>query len=202
MGRVSDARERLIVATIELVWLDSYGAVSVDAICERAGVKKGSFYHFFKSKDELVIAALEAHWRSRKPILDQLFDPSVPPLERLRNYFSYVYTRQLELKARSGRYLGCFYSAVGMSAAHENPAITKKVQDILSNYEKYYERALRDAAKGGMRIVDIPGKSKQLFAFMEGVLTQARIQDDAHLIRNLSTAAFRFLGVELQDEAA
>jgi TetR/AcrR family transcriptional repressor of nem operon len=195
MGRVSDARERLIEAAIDLVWRDSYGGVSVDAICERAGVKKGSFYHFFKAKDDLIIAALEAHWATRKPILDQLFSPTVPPLERLRNYFSYVYTRQLELKSKSGTYLGCFYSAVGMGCGHDNPAIAKKVQDILSNYEKYYERALKDAVKSGLRIDDIHGKSKALFAFMEGVLTQARIQDDVELIRNLSTSAFRFLGL-------
>jgi TetR/AcrR family transcriptional repressor of nem operon len=201
MGRVSDARERLIVATIELIWVESYGAVSVDAICERAGVKKGSFYHFFKTKDELIITALEEHWRSRKPILDQLFAPSVPPLERLRNYFTYVYTRQLELKARSGRFLGCFYSAVGMGCGRDSDPIARKVQEILGNYEKYYARALKDAVKSGLRIDDIGSKSKALFAFMEGVLTQARINDDVELIRNLSTSAFRFLGVS-EEKAA
>jgi TetR/AcrR family transcriptional repressor of nem operon len=202
MGRVSDARERLIEATIDLIWTESYGAVSVDAICERARVKKGSFYHFFKSKDELVIAALESHWQSRKPILDALFPPSVPPLERLRNYFSYVYTRQLELKARHGRFVGCFYSAVGIECgARQNPAIARKVQDILSNYHKYYERALRDAVKSGLRIDDPGSKSKALFAFMEGVLTQARIQDDVEQIRNLGASAFRFLGVEAAEAA-
>jgi TetR/AcrR family transcriptional repressor of nem operon len=50
MGRTSDAKERLIEAMIELIWTGSYGSTSVDQICERAGVKKGSFYHFFESK--------------------------------------------------------------------------------------------------------------------------------------------------------
>lgn len=202
MGRVSDARERLVVATIELAWGQSYGAVSVDAICEHAGVKKGSFYHFFKSKDDLIIAALEEHWQTRKPILDELFAPSVAPLDRLRNYFSYVYTRQLELKAKSGRFLGCFYSAVGMGCGRESEAISRKVQQILGNYEKYYARALKDAVKSGLRIDDIGSKSKALFAFMEGVLTQARIQDDGELIRNLSSSAFRFLGLHEHKKAA
>jgi TetR/AcrR family transcriptional repressor of nem operon len=62
MGRTSDARERLIETTLDLVRRDGYGAVTVDAICEAVGVKKGSFYHFFPSKDALVIAALDWHW--------------------------------------------------------------------------------------------------------------------------------------------
>ncbi len=106
-----------------------------------------------------------------------------------------MYTRQLETKARSGRFLGCFYSAVGMGCGHDSPHIAKKVQEILSNYERYYERALKDISKSGLRIDDISTKSKALFAFMEGVLTQARIQNDAVVIRNLSSSAFRFLGL-------
>src|SRR2546423_4144499 len=80
MGRVSTARARLVQGTIDLIWTESYGSVTVDAICERARVKKGSFYHFFRSKDELVIAALDAHWEARKPTLDNLFAPPRPPL--------------------------------------------------------------------------------------------------------------------------
>src|SRR5437899_1851978 len=98
MGRVSDARERLVAATIDLLRSESYGAASVDSICERAGVKKGSFYHFFRSKDELVIAALDAEWQSRRATLDALFSPTVPPLLRLKSYFASVHERQVQLR--------------------------------------------------------------------------------------------------------
>ncbi|HZS37565.1 MAG TPA: TetR/AcrR family transcriptional regulator [Polyangia bacterium] len=203
MGRTSDARERLIEATIELTWQD--GTVSVDAICERSQVKKGSFYHFFKSKDELVIAALEAHWASRKPHLDRIFSPTVLPLERLRAYFAYVFQRQKELKAKHGQFVGCFYTTVGMSCAPQSPAIAEKVQEILANYTRYYESALRDAvARGdiGNRRHDVVARAKNLFAFMEGVLAQARLQDDAEIIRTLGASAFAFLGIEEPRAAA
>ena len=42
MGRVSDAKERLMEAVRELVWTGSYGSTTIDQICEKAGVKKGS----------------------------------------------------------------------------------------------------------------------------------------------------------------
>ena len=65
MPRVSDMKERLTEAAMGLIWENSYGATSVDAICERAGAKKGSFYYFFKSKSELAAAALEGDWSAR-----------------------------------------------------------------------------------------------------------------------------------------
>jgi len=45
MGRVSDAKERLMEAVEELIWKGSYGSTTIDQICEKAGVKKGSFYY-------------------------------------------------------------------------------------------------------------------------------------------------------------
>ena len=50
MGRTSNAKERLLQVAFDLIWQQSYGAVSVDDICQRAKVKKGSFYYFFPLK--------------------------------------------------------------------------------------------------------------------------------------------------------
>jgi len=195
MGRVSTARERLVEATIDLIWTESYGAVSVDAICERSGVKKGSFYHFFKSKDELVIAALDAHWEGRKPTLDALFARTRPPLERLRAYFESVYQRQLELSKKFGRPPGCFYCKLGIEVSNQTE-IGKKVQSIMATYVSYYEAALTDGAAAGWPLTDVSGKARALFAFMEGVLTQARIHNDYEMMKNLGKSAFRFLGLD------
>jgi TetR/AcrR family transcriptional repressor of nem operon len=121
MGRTSDARQRMIEATIDLIRLQSFTGVTVDAICERAGVKKGSFYHFFQSKDELVVAAMETHWQNRRPMLDRLFSPLSPPLQRLRDYFADVFVRQMELKKRYGHFVGCLFSSVGAGVSEANP---------------------------------------------------------------------------------
>lgn len=198
MGRVSDARERLIEAAIELVWLRSYGSVSVDDLCERAGVKKGSFYHFFATKDDLVVAALEAHWGARKPALDELFDSDRPPVERLKAYFDDVYTRQKQLQLRFGRVVGCLYASVGAECADQHPEIARKAQAVLAHYVAYYERVLRDAkGSGDLRIVNAAHAARALFAFMEGALGQARIADDPEPLRDLARDALRFLGAEV-----
>jgi TetR/AcrR family transcriptional repressor of nem operon len=196
MGRTSDARERLIQAAIDLVWTASYGAVGVDAICDRAGVKKGSFYHFFSGKDELMVAALGAHWEARRAVFDATFSPSVDPVTRLRHYFTHVFERQVAVRARYGRVLGCFHNSVGTECIQSLPAISAKVQEVLSSYRLYLETTLRDAqAVGAMRAGDPADDAKMLLAYVEGALTQARIHDDPTILRSLPEAGFALLGI-------
>src|SRR6476619_6018808 len=111
MGRVSDAKDRLLDAAIKLVWRNSYGAVSVEDICDEAGVKKGSFYHFFPGKNELVAAAFRHLWVNNRPELDRIFSPSIPAVERLRGFFGYVANRQKQLCDAAGCVLGCPFSS-------------------------------------------------------------------------------------------
>src|SRR5438034_1852709 len=98
MPRVSDMKKRLTDAALDLMWENSYGTTSVDAICERAGAKKGSFYYFFKSKSELTAAALEAEWNKNRANMDALFSPTITTLERFVRYFVCVRGRLVELQ--------------------------------------------------------------------------------------------------------
>src|SRR5215475_8106804 len=107
MGRVSDAKQRLMDAVGELVWTGSYGSTTIDQICEKAGVKKGSFYYFFDSKADVAAEAMEASWQDRKVELDSIFSATVSPLDRLRKYCEFCYRVQGELKAKYGYVLGC-----------------------------------------------------------------------------------------------
>ena len=79
----------------------------MDAICERAEAKKGSFYYFFKSKSELAAAALEADWNKKKAEMDTIFSPTVPPLERFERYFDFVHDRLVKMQEKCGNVLGC-----------------------------------------------------------------------------------------------
>jgi TetR/AcrR family transcriptional repressor of nem operon len=72
-----------------------------------------------------------------------------------------------------------------------------KIQEILGNYRKYLESAIRDAEAAGLiEAGDIPGRARMLFAYYEGVLTQARIQNDAEVLRDLPSGMCAFLGIK------
>src|SRR3954463_7366138 len=113
MGRVSTARERLMDAIGQLIWVGSYGSTTIDDICVKAGVKKGSFYYFFESKADLAIAAIDAEWQVRRGEVDAIFSPVVPPLERFRKLSEYMYRSQAEVYKRFKCVLGCPLFALG-----------------------------------------------------------------------------------------
>jgi len=57
------SRQKFIDAATALIREKGYAGTSVDDICARAGLRKGSFFHHFKSKEELLLAAIE-HWNN------------------------------------------------------------------------------------------------------------------------------------------
>ena len=93
---------------MEMIWESSYGSVSVDDICTKAGVNKGSFYYAFKSKSDLAVAAFERYWENKQPRLDKIFSPQVPPLERLDNYCQQIIKDQKEKYESFGKMLDGF----------------------------------------------------------------------------------------------
>jgi len=84
------SRIRLLDAATHIIRAKGYAATTVDDICHRAGVTKGSFFHHFKSKDDLALAAV-AHWEAKTAI----FFAAAPyhqvqdPLDRLLGYLDF-----------------------------------------------------------------------------------------------------------------
>jgi TetR/AcrR family transcriptional repressor of nem operon len=188
---------RLMDAAMDLMWQNSYSAASVDAICERAGAKKGSFYYFFKSKSELAAAALEADWNKKKAEMDSIFSPTVPPLERFDRYFDFVYGRLADLQKRCGSILGCPFVSVGSEVSTQDQVVRETIDRIMDRKLKYFVSAVRDAAAQGL--VDAPdpeAKGRALFACYQGTVAQARIQNDVELLRGFKDVAQDVLGVK------
>jgi TetR/AcrR family transcriptional repressor of nem operon len=197
MGRPSDAKKKLMEAVIELLWTASYGSTTIDHICEKAGVKKGSFYYFFDSKANLAMAALDEAWQHHRVELDSIFSSTVPPLDRLRKYCDYNYKIQAEMKAKFGRVLGCPMFCLGCEISTLEDHLQKKVNEMLDQKRKYLESAIRDAHAAGL--VDVPdaaAKARTLFSFYQGQLTEARIQNKLEIARGAYAGTCELLGIK------
>ena len=85
-----ESKTRLLDAALHVIRAQGYAATTVDDICHKAGVTKGSFFHHFKSKDDLALAAV-AHWGA---MTDGFFAAApyrkeLDPLDRLLGYVDF-----------------------------------------------------------------------------------------------------------------
>jgi TetR/AcrR family transcriptional repressor of nem operon len=190
-------KERLTDAAMDLIWENSYGATSVDAICERAGAKKGSFYYFFKSKSELAATALDADWNKKRAEMDAIFSPTVPPLERFERYFDFVHANLAARQKQCGSILGCPLLSIGSEVSTQDQVVRETVDRILDRKVNYFISAIRDAHAQGLIVApDAEAKARALFACYSGTLAQARVQNDVEVLRNFKHVAMDVLGVK------
>lgn len=183
-------------AISELIWAGSYGSTTIDGICEKAGVKKGSFYYFFESKADLAMAAIECDWQERKKEFDAIFSPVVPPLERFERVADYMYRSQKQVRELFGRVLGCPLFALGAEVSTREGALRKKIEEMLNYKRMYLESAIREAHAAGL--IDCPDaaeKARLLYTFFQGLLTEARIRNDLGVLRDAGRGALQILGV-------
>ncbi|MGC9940328.1 MAG: TetR/AcrR family transcriptional regulator [Verrucomicrobiota bacterium] len=184
-------------AVLELIWTGSYGTTTIDQICEKAGVKKGSFYYFFESKAQLAAEAFDDRWQAIRMELDGIFSATIPPLDRLKKYCDFAYQVQLEIRAKYGRVLGCPQFSLGCEVCTQEDVLQQKVQRMLDYKRKYIESAIRDAhASGAVDAPDPGAKAKMIMAYYEGLLTQARIQNDLEVLRDSVLGVYAILGIK------
>lgn len=202
MGRVSDARERLIDAANELTAKLGYSAVTVDAICEQAGVKKGSFYHYFESKAALCKAAIEEWWQTNsRPTLDTAFSASNPPLERLQLYFDALHRKMLDRQKRGEKVMGCLLFTVAMEGGGVDQEVVEATQRVLQRKRRYFDSAIRDAEQAGLvHVSDVEAAVQAVYSLFEGATARARIQNSPEPIVGLYEQVLRLLGAEAPTE--
>jgi TetR/AcrR family transcriptional regulator, transcriptional repressor for nem operon len=193
--RESQTKQKLLSTAVTLIWENSYGSISVDDICNRAGVNKGSFYYAFKSKSDLAVAAFEDHWNKKRGAMDQIFSSQVPPLERLEKYCDRIVQDQLEKFQLFGKLCGCPFACLGAELSTQDEQIRKKAAELSERTMKYLACALRDAAAEGVLDVKEPLElARQVFCYAGGLIMQAKIENNPDVLQSLKKGVFQLIG--------
>ena len=192
-NRKTDTRQRLIDSARELIYARSYSEVGVQEICDRADVRKGSFYHYFPSKRDLTLAVLEQFQAFfRDEILGRAFAPDVPPLQRISRFFELAGGFQEQLKQASGQMPGCPFGNIACEMSTQDEAIRQKVAHIFRAAEVPFAGALEEAvANGDLPAIDTVATARALFAYAEGVMVYAKTHNNPDEVRELGRLALR-----------
>ncbi len=191
------SKRKLLETAMELIWESSYGSVSVDDICAKSRVNKGSFYHFYRSKSDLTAAAMERHWEHQRSTMDAIFSPSAPALERIDKYCQVVIEDQRRQYETFGKVLGCPFCSVGSELSTRNEQIRLKAEQMNQRTIKYFESAIRDLwIEGLIEVKDITELARAVQSFVTGVLTQAKIENSFRQVEGLDHGVKRLLGLK------
>lgn len=183
----TDTQQRILDSARELIYSRSYADVGVAAICEHAGVKKGSFYHFFPSKRDLTISMLDAFYLDLKEsLVAKAFAGDLPPMARLDRFGQLAYEFQLQMHKNTGLVLGCPFGNLSNELATQDESIRSRIEQIFTNLQVILRQVLREAvAAGEIADINIEATAQAMLAYFEGVMLLAKSQNNAEILSQL-----------------
>ncbi|MFI6811379.1 TetR/AcrR family transcriptional regulator [Nonomuraea sp. NPDC050328] len=196
MGRSSTAHERLLDAACQLMRRRGYASVGVAEICALADVRKGSFYHFFESKQALTLAVIDSHWAGQRMEWVATLSQPGSPLDRLEQLFRATRTTQEALRETAGAVSGCLLANLALELSGQEAAVQARLREVFEDEIGLILSVLEEAAAAG----DIPaasagrGTARAMVAQMEGMILFAKLNDDPALLDELWAQTARLLG--------
>ena len=146
VGDYRETRETLCRAGVAALTEKGFSATGIDEILKSVGVPKGSFYHFFASKEaygsELI--TLYARYFVRK--LDRfLLDESLTPLKRIEAFCEEAERGMQRFDFRRG----CLVGNLGQEMGALPESFQAQLTDVLLDWQARFERCLEEAKAAG-----------------------------------------------------
>jgi len=145
-----ESQAKLLEATLRVVRAKGYTATRVEDVCAAAGLTKGSFFHHFRSKEDLALSAV-AHWEefTRAFFADAPYHRPADPLDRV---LAYVDFRKSILTGELPEYT-CFAGTIIQEAYATHPEVSaacaRNIGGHARTLEADIEEAMRRHAVGG-----------------------------------------------------
>lgn len=175
-------RERLLAAADELFYSEGVHVVGIDRIVERAGVTKASLYSIFVSKDELVGAYLEEHFKDRQRRVARILAAQDSPRDRILGVFA-----ETDAALAAKEFRGCRF-ILASAEAHPGDA-TDAVAD---EYRAWLRSVFTDQAEAaGAR--DPKTIGRQLTLLYDGAAVAARMDRDRGVAASAMVSAVESL---------
>lgn len=194
MRQETETYQRILESARDLMYASSCADVGVAAICEKAQVKKGSFYHYFSTKQELTLSVIDAFYSDLKEsVLDKAFDPGLPPLTRLSRFIDLVIDHQISIYEQTGHVLGCPFGNLASELSTLNEIIRMKLSRLFVNFKQLIRGTLQDGVDAGdLEIADVDLKAESFLAYFEGCMLLAKAQNDPTVLQRLLPTALDF----------
>lgn len=187
MSAVKDTRERIIEVAKSRFHNRSYADVGIKEICDMAAIQKGSFYHFFPSKRDLVLAVIDEFaidWANG--FVAEAFDPSLPPMERIDYVIDAAYFWQKSNKDLNGHIPGCLFGNLALEISTQDDVLRSKLNAVFTTAKDRFKDTLDEAAEQGIiPPLNSDVTAEAMLAYLEGMILLAKAENDPEVIYRL-----------------
>lgn len=188
MGRTSEAKDKLINSAIDLISNRSYSSVGVQELCDNAGVKKGSFYHFFDSKKELTIVSLRAMWDFyRENCITPLIESDLSLEDKFDSLLHKSYEMSVNSKECNGCLSGCPFGNLALELSTQEEEIRLVIENIFREWIECFEKIINKSVERGELPIDTNSyaTAQSIIAYMEGLSLMGKTFNDPEIVKNL-----------------
>jgi TetR/AcrR family transcriptional repressor of nem operon len=175
-----DTKRRLLDAAMALMLRQGFTATTVDQICAEADLTKGSFFHYFKSKDEIGEGALDHFYsRQQQGFAEAEFVKLADPLEKIHGLLDFIIQSMKSPQAQS-----CLCGNLAQELAHTHPRFRASCDEKFSRFADTIKATLREAkAKYKPKTdFDPEGVALMFVSLMQGSILLAKTMQDTKLI--------------------
>ncbi|MDI6097214.1 TetR/AcrR family transcriptional regulator [Actinoplanes sp. NEAU-A12] len=187
MGRTSTARDRLLDSACELMHTRGYTAIGVAEICGRADVRKGSFYHFFESKQALTVEVIDTHWQGQRVAWRERLTGPEPAVERLQRLIAWLVATQREAWQETGRVDGCLLGNLAIELSNQEAVVQQRLTAAFDEQAELVHTALTDGAEDGSVAPGCADRAtaRAVVAQIEGAVLLAKLAGDVGSLDDL-----------------
>ncbi|MDZ7840909.1 MAG: TetR family transcriptional regulator C-terminal domain-containing protein [Gammaproteobacteria bacterium] len=170
-----DTRSALVSAGMREMLLGGYDSVGIAGVLSRTGVPKGSFYHYFESKEvfgRAIVEAYAAQWRAVRKATFARAD--LEPLERLHAHFLEL---EQDVMAQEGMG-GCLLGNLSQLMASRSNALRRAIETAFQEWQEDMVDVLKKAQRAGeLRAdADLEEIAALVIEAYEGALMRAKSQ--------------------------
>ena len=143
MPRKSDRRERILDIATSSFLIEGYDSVTVDELCKLTNSTKGSFYHFFASKENLAIDVVNSVWHETQQQLLTGFSSQGNPAQKLLGEINRVAGGYYKREGRR-HFVGCPICTLAVNLKGKSPRATRRLSFALTHMNQFYQAAFAE----------------------------------------------------------
>jgi TetR/AcrR family transcriptional regulator, transcriptional repressor for nem operon len=185
-------RERVLAGAKEIFHRHGFSGTSINDLIRETGVKKGNLYHYFSSKEEMGLEALNLAREDFSAFLEKSLQGDRPSAQ-LTNHFEAI-VRYHQDRNLAG---GCIFGNTALEMSDRNDKYRAVIQAVFEEWRRRIREVLERAVRSGeVRTgIDPEEMAQHVVATVEGGIMLARASRNPKTLKECLATLSGFLGI-------